>query len=257
MRGVDEQKLFVAPGGYVGQPLGEALDQYVEEIKRWRSKASQEMLLALPKGGLLLNGLMERLAPHYHLLENAAELSASPLFALEASWHYYTVLSKFFAARLRAQGAIGAEAVGASELVGEREHRWLGNVPVNHLIHLLSRRENEGFRVELNALVSELRDATVAGLDSVVTTVCRGVASLLNAHDLGVQAIQKKYEARYGGKTVASYVTAGAAYLPALAPIPRIQCQSGTHSDPQSEMPRGDHESANSLLGALGVAPRN
>ncbi len=85
IREVEEQKLFVAPGGYVGQPISEALDKYVEEIKRWRSKACQAMLLELPKGALLLNGLLERLAPHYHLLENAAELSACPLFALEDS----------------------------------------------------------------------------------------------------------------------------------------------------------------------------
>src|SRR5260370_40042236 len=106
MREVDQQNLIVAAGGRVGQPLHEALDQYKSEIKQWRSEGYQTVMAEVPKGSLLLNGLIERLAPHYHLLQNAEELSSCPLIAHHAPWHYYSLISKFFAAPLAGQRSL-------------------------------------------------------------------------------------------------------------------------------------------------------
>jgi len=257
MREVDEKNLLVAPGGHVGQPLREALNQYEAEIKQWRSESYQTTMAELPKGVLLLNGLIERLAPHYHLLENAEELSSCPLIALHAPWHYYSLISKLFAARLQAQGSLDPQAVVALDLIKKTPQKWLGDIPLAHLVELLSNRENEHFRTRLKELVSELRKAPVANLNRILPDISRGIASLLQEHDTDIHAIHEKYKSRYGETHVKGYLTTGATYMPTLAPTirlpvqPRVgQVQLGEETEP-TETPC---DPANSLLGVLAPA---
>jgi hypothetical protein len=258
MREVDEKNLFVAPGGHVGQPLREALDQYEAEIKQWRSESYQTTMAELPKGVLLLNGLIERLAPHYHLLENAEELSSCPLIALHAHWHYYSLISKFFAARLQAQGSLDPQAmVVALELLKKTPQKWLGDIPLAHLVDLVSNRENEHFRTRLNELVTELRRAPVANLNRILPDVSRGIASLLQGHDTDIHAIQEKYKSRYGETCVKGYLTTGATFMPTLAPTVRFPIQTGSDQPKPtkySEMANKQDDPANSLVGVMAVA---
>jgi hypothetical protein len=258
MAKVDEQNLFVAPGGHVGQPLHEALDQYEEEIKQWRSESFQVALKEMPKGILLLNGLIERLAPHYHLLENAEELSSCPLIALDAPWHYYSLISKFFAAQLQSKGDLDAQGVAALDLIKEPQQKWLGDIPLSNFVDLLSSRENERFRVRMLELVSELHKAPIAKLNRITPDVCRGIASLLRDHDTDIHAIQEKYKSRYGETGVRAYITAGATYMPTLAPTIRVPDQSSAEHVKPGEDPkpteRQPDDPAKSLLGVLAPA---
>ncbi len=260
MREVDKQNLFIAPGGHVGQSLHEALDQYEAEIKQWRSEGYQTTLRDVPKGTLLLNGLFERLAPHYHLLENSEELAACPFIAVDAPWHYYSLVSKFFAARLKAQGNLNEEALVAIDSITNEQQKWLGDVPLAHLVNLLSNCENERFRIRLNELVIQLRNARVSDLNKIVPEVCAGMTVLLKGHNTEIKAIQKKYRRRYDHHDVAAYVTKGAAYMPSLGPTIRLlnqadidQSQGGKDSEPMAD----ESKPANSLLGVLAVAGRN
>jgi hypothetical protein len=257
IRTVDEHSLFVAPGGHVGQPIRDALELYTEEIKQWRSESYQRALTELPKGLLLLNGLMERFAPQYHLIENAQELSSSPLVALHAHWHYYCVISKLLADCLEAQNKLDRQAMASLDLVQQPQQKWLGNVPLRDVVDLLLNRENEGFRIRLRQLVCQLREASVTDLNRVVPEVCRGVVSLLKEHEVEVLAIEEKYNSRHGESHVRQYVTAGASYMPTLAPTVHDFGQSvadEADNTGQTESQGEQGRSANSLLGMLGVA---
>jgi Family of unknown function (DUF5677) len=251
MQEVDEKNLFVAPGGHVGQPLHEALAQYEAEIKQWRSQSYQRTIAKMPKGALLLNGLFERLAPHYHLLENAEELSACPLIALNAHWHYYSLISKFFAARVQAHGSLNTQALAALDLVNTTPPNWLGDVPLAHLVELLSNGENQRFRVRLNDLVNELRIAPRSNLNMIVPKVCGGIASLIQESEHEIIAIQERYKPRYGEKAVVAYLTKGATYLPTLAPTVRIQDHEHEQRSEHPETTAKQNESAHSLLGVF------
>ena len=257
MRAVDQKKLFVAPGGHVGQPLEEALAQYSEEIKQWRSEGFQAAVKDLPKGLLLLNGLMERLAPQYHLLENAQELSSCPMLPLTAPWHYYSLISTFFLDRLRAQGDLDDDAITSLVSNGETSSEWLGNVPVSDLVELLTQRENENFRIEVKKLYSELHDAPLSSLNRVVPEVSSALASLLKEHSNAVRTIQAKYKSRHGEERVRGYLTRGAEYIATLAPtFQDLTALTGNQTPPgrESESPVKQIRSASSLLAALAVA---
>ncbi|HEV2221724.1 MAG TPA: DUF5677 domain-containing protein [Candidatus Acidoferrales bacterium] len=257
MRTVDQKKLFVAPGGRVGQPLEEALAKYSEEIKQWRSDGFQGAVKDLPKGLLLLNGLMERLAPQYHLLENAQELSSCPMLSLTAPWHYYSLMSTFFLDRLRAKGYLEDDSAAALLSHGETSPEWLGNVPVSGLVELLTNGENESFRTGARKVFSELHNTPLSDLNRVVPEVSKGLASILKEQSNAVHTLQEKYKLRHGEERVRSYVTRGATYIATLAPtFQDVAGPAGKQmpSEGESESPVEQHRPANSLLAALAVA---
>ncbi len=252
MRKVDEQNLFVAPGGHVGQPLREALDIYEAEVRQRRSESYQKTMAKMPKGVLLLVALIERFAPHYHLIENAQELSSCPLISLQAHWHYFSLISSFFAAQLQTRGILNAQAMNAIDLTQNPQQKWLGDIPFPHLVHLLSDGANEQFRLRLRELTSDLREAPIASLNRIAPEVSVGIASLLKQHDSDIQIIQEKYRSRYGDGGVAAYVTKGASFMEMLAPSIRIPEQPktermGQNGDPEQK--ENQNGPANSLLG--------
>jgi hypothetical protein len=257
MRTVDQKRLFVAPGGHVGQPLEEALAQYSEEIKQWRSEGFQAAIKDLPKGLLLLNGLMERLAPQYHLLENAQELSSCPMLPLNAPGHYYSLISTYFVDQLRAQGRLDDDALAALALTDQTSPEWLGNVPVSDLVELLTNGENESFRIGAKRLFSELHRASLSELNRVIPEVCGGLASLLKEHSKEVQTLQEKYKSRHGEARVRGYVTRGPRYVATLAPTfqdPAVATAKQIPPGEQLESAVRQHRPANSLLAVLAVA---
>jgi hypothetical protein len=257
LRKVDEQNLFVAPGGRVGQPLQAALEQYETEIKLWRSQSYQTAMKDVAKGFLVLNGLAERLVPQYHLLENAQELSACPLLALPAPWHYYSLISRFFAAQVQTHANLDLQATDLLDSTNGPQQSWLGDIPVIEVVDLLLNQENSGFRARLKKLSTQLHGAPLADVSRVNSEVCRGIGDLLKEHQAEVRAIQEKYKARYGDSRVQKYVTAGATFLPTLAPTLQDQRQP-TAAQPQDrvepKLPTKKTESLNSLLGVLAIA---
>jgi hypothetical protein len=54
-----------------------------------RRSGWQEEFDELSVAGKVMNALMERLGPQYHLLENAEELRAHPLLSIEQQAHYF------------------------------------------------------------------------------------------------------------------------------------------------------------------------
>jgi hypothetical protein len=259
MRAVDQRNLFIGPGGRVGKPLKEALELYVGNTKQWRSQSYQDAIKDLPNGLLVLMGIIERLTPQYHLLENATELSSCPFVTLQAPWHYYSLISEFFGAQLQAQGNLDVQTNGELDSIGELQQQWLGDIPIAILVELLLSQENEEFRVRLKELASQLHEAPLTDLRRVTSQVCGGIASLLKNHHTQIQAFQEKYRSRYGDLRVQQYVTSGAVYLPTLAPTLQGPLKPMTgqpeHSE-QSEPASSKGEPANSLLGVLGIADK-
>ncbi len=88
---VEAKRLFVAPGGTVGEPIRAAIERYRTELKQWRTGNHLEALNRSPEAQLVYNAILERLEPQYHVIENANELRAQPLFAIAAQAHYFNL----------------------------------------------------------------------------------------------------------------------------------------------------------------------
>lgn len=216
---VEKNRLFIPPGGVAGSSITKTLEDYRQDIKTWRSEQHAKTYLGLPDGGLVFNGISERLAPQYHLLENADELHAQPMLCLNAHWHYYTLCASMYQGRLLESNLLKPETVNTLRALSGHQVEWLGNIPIEILAKLREQNENEEFRKAIYSFTSQLNKCTIDDIDRVASEVGRGIASLLGEHKKRVQEISAKYSRLYGNTCVAAWVTLAATFLPVLAPF--------------------------------------
>jgi hypothetical protein len=227
---VERKGLFIAPGAESSQPIRTQISEYIQTIKTWRSEAVALQLTNLPPSQLVFNGILERIAPQWHLLENAEELHANPLFALKVHWHYYRLCTTTFDARLLEEHLVKPETIATIRALAEPRFEWLGNVPIDTLVELRRENENEHFRRTLSEFTSALHESNLEDIERTASEVGRGIASLLGEHQREVRKIEAKYKSLHLGTAVKSWTTAAALFLPTLAPFlaPFIPAVTGT-----------------------------
>lgn len=216
---VDENNLFVSPGGEVGEDLKIAIHEYKLDIKTNRSEEFASIYLNAPDGMLILMGILERIAPQWHLIENASELHSQPMLCLDAQWHYYTLCSNTFQSKLLENELLEKETINTLQALSSKQLDWLGNIPVEALAKLREYNENETFRKKIADFVSELNESKADDINRVASEVGRGIASLLGEHKKEIDKIQTKYKALHEKTAVASWITVGATFVPALMPF--------------------------------------
>jgi len=216
---VDAARILLAPGANEPEPLDEGIKRYWEEIRTWRSKDHLQLMESLPKSHFVLNGLMERLGPQYHMLENAEELRAQPMMCLDAHWFYFKLIGDATQGRLAEADVLSPTAIATLRSINRPEMRWLGNVPISSLVQLRVDNENEHFRRELEGYTASLHAATVAELDRVSAEVARGIAGLIAVHQTDLRKIEQKYRLDDLRTLALGVTTAAALFSPALAPF--------------------------------------
>jgi hypothetical protein len=167
LHAVERNHLFIAPGGVVGDPLAKAILQYKNEFKTWRSTEMNQRLSGYSDAELVWLGICERIAPQYHLMENAEELGAQPMLCLLPHWHYYNLCSKMFESRLVTGKFLSQEAISSLRALNEPSMEWLGNIPINALAELRERNENEQFRRRISVFTSALHGASLEEIDRI------------------------------------------------------------------------------------------
>lgn len=219
LSGVERKGLFVPPG-HEGKSVGikEAIGIYREYVRRWRPKYYAEFE-KVPDAHLLAVGLIERIAPIYHLLENTDELNAHSLLPLPVHWHYFDLCRVSFAGQLDQMGLIDKSWKAEERVLQDPRLGWLGNVPIAELVRLRQDNENEEFRRHLKDLTVALHDSTVSDLSRVVPDVVRGLSGLLAEHQRRVRAVEEEYQRRHTKTGALSLVTGVATFAPVLAPV--------------------------------------
>lgn len=216
---VDRRRLYIGPGGQVGDSLEAALRLYRKDIQRWRSTQYQEQVEALPPADLVLQGLCERLAPMYHLFENAEELIANPMMPLAVHWHYFRLCSRFFEHRLHKLGLLDEGAIAEIAALEVPAHKWLGDLPIDGLVHLRLRGENELFRSRMREFTGALQGSALIDVNRQAAEISRAISSLILEHEKTIRDIQEKYNRHALHTTLLAGVTVAATILPVLAPL--------------------------------------
>ncbi len=216
---VDRNHLFVAPGGPVNEALGEALARYRGEMAKWRSGDWLEAYDRLPIHRRLLSGVLERVTPVYHLLENAQEFGGHPLMCLEQHAHYFRLVSNTSSARLERLEVLDPRTIALVDALGSRRLQWLGGIPTDVLAKLRLDNENVAFRERLAASVGRLHESVLGDVDRVAAEVCHDLEGAIAEHDKEMRSIQEKYNRAHGQTAVLAVAAAGAALMPALAPL--------------------------------------
>lgn len=216
---VDLATLFVAPGGPIGEPIHDALARYTETLETWRSPDWLASFRKLPRHRQVMNGIMERITPHYHLLENADELASHPLITIEQQAHYYRLIADMSNARLTRLQVLDPTHESLIRGLSHERLRWLNNVPTNALIELRRNGENVHFRDRLLKSFIALHDAQLDNIDRVAAEIATEISRMQAEHEAQVTMIQEKYQTSYGQTAVGAWAAVGAAFIPVLAPF--------------------------------------
>jgi hypothetical protein len=215
-------QLFIPPGAMPGQIMSarEAIERHLAELREFRSPENMAAMEKLSPEAVILVGIMERLTPQYHLLENGDELSAQPLLTQPAHWHYFEKCAQSAAQALRRNGLLSEDALLTVRALQSEKLAWLENVPIPTLAVLLQNQENIGFRDELRKHTALLSAAGATDLDRVVREVTHAVESLVQKHQKTIKDIEAKYSSKnaigvgLGGSAV--MVGAAAQFIPSL-----------------------------------------
>jgi hypothetical protein len=216
---IEANRLFIAPGGDIGEPLAEGLKRYQTEIKTWRSHEWNAQYERLPQHLQVLNGISERLAPFYHFLENAQEFCGHPLICVKQHAHYFSLLSRTCSARLEDLGLVQPKTRALVDAIGSQRLRWMGDIPARTLVTLRQENANEAFRSRLSQAFERLRVAEFTDMERVVAEVCHEIDSLVAGHDKELRRLREKYERIHGQTAALALGAAVVAFIPALAPF--------------------------------------
>lgn len=211
---VSKNHLFVPPEGDGSETFADALRMYMEQARTWRSADHVKELESWPGTVVAALAIMERIGPQFHVTENAEMLTASPLFSQQVHWHYFRLLERADAATLVSEGSLTPETDNLIEALARPETAWLGNVPINDLVELRLRLDNEAFRRQLDDHVKDLGGATDASIDVVAGRVSRGLKRMLAEHEKEIAKITEDYNRRHLQTMVATWISAAALFTP-------------------------------------------
>lgn len=217
--------LFVPPGGKPGTQLSadEAASQYLKELEGIRSPLVLDQMKRAPTGPLLLNGVLERLRPQYHLFENSSELGAQALLSQPVHWHYFEKIAQANARDLRSKNVISDQALQTLHAVQDDSLSWLANIPVTTLVQLISNNEHRWLREELNKYTSQLASTGPIDTNEMIKEVSHGLASLVQRQRKSLKDIELKYAPKkaavLAGGIISAGLVASAVMLPLLSPL--------------------------------------
>jgi len=264
-----EAQLFVPPGAIPGQIMTaeEAIKRHMAELREYRSPKNMAAMETLPPESVILIGVMERLTPQYHLLENGDELSAQPLLTQPAHWHYFEKCAQSAAQTLRRNGLLSEDALLTVRALQSEKLAWLENVPIPTLAVLLQNQENIVFRNELRKHTALLSAADATDLDRVVREVTHGIESLVQQHQKTIKDIEAKYSSKNSiGVTLgtgAAILGTAAQFIPSLsvlsvaAPVVTAGVVVANYSNTKLQEHAEKKLARRSLLGVLATTARN
>jgi hypothetical protein len=215
---IERNKLSVAPGGPIGESVLDALARYESNLETWRSNEWLDDFRKRTPAGKVMNGVLERLQPQYHLLENSEELKANPLICIEQQAHYFRLLSELNSGRLERVGLLDTKTKAMISGLASERLGWLSGVPVDALIEVRKNNENDVFRKLLANAIGNLHDAALEDTDRVAAEICREIDSGIAEHNRLVEQIGSKYADKMFKWVGAVAVTGIAALVPSLAP---------------------------------------
>lgn len=221
--GVTRERLFV-PAGVAPEDVGsaeEAASIYLSGLKGYRHQRMLEAMASLPLGVLVLNGILERLRPQSHLLENAEELDAQPLLSQPVHWYYFERCSQAETRALVNDRVMSRDSLDVLRALQDDSLTWLANIPVSGLVELRERLEHSELRDHLKKITAQLTSAEAPELEAVVREVRHDLEVLIQEQKKSMKDIEARYSAKNwtsGAKGVIGAL-AGASmfFLPSLA----------------------------------------
>ncbi|MDD4963388.1 MAG: hypothetical protein PHI11_05640 [Gallionella sp.] len=263
------KNLFIPPGAKSSQIFSpkQAISLHLNELRSYRSPENIAALEKLPPASIIFTGVVERLIPQYHLLENADELSAQPMLTKPVHWHYFEKCAQSAAQALSRKGLLSEEGLLTVRALQNEKLEWLGNIPIPTLAILLQNQENSLFREELRKHTAMLSSSSAVDLDRVVREVTHGIENLVQKHQKTIKDIEAKYFSKnsvvVGTGILSTSLGFAAQFIPALgilgsaSPVVAAGATVVTYTNNKLQEKEEKSLARRSLLGVLATTSRD
>lgn len=220
---ISRERLFVPPGGDPKSPgtAQEAASIYLRELKGIRNGEVLSAMERAPRSVVVFNGILERLRPIYHLIENAEELTAQPMLSQGVHWYYFERCVQAEARELVNEHVLSSESLDILRALQDDSLTWLANIPIEGLVDLRRNLEHAELREQLNRCTAQLTSAAPAEFEAVAKEVRHALQVLIQRQQKTIKDIEAKYSPKKWAAVVGGAVSAAAAasmfFMPALA----------------------------------------
>lgn len=259
---IDKSKLFVSPGGIVGESLIDAIDNYKLEMQQWRSEEWCKELFSGGNISIVLNGIFERIAPHYHLLENSDELKSHPFLCIATQAHYYQLIARMKNEQTSKAKSFDHSTIAILNALTSHKLDFLANIEDSQLIQIRKSNENIEFRRSLRDLVNSLPAAKLDDLSYVASEVCSHIEMAISKHEKEIVSIRGKFNAKHKYTALIGAGTLGVTMLPVLSPflsmaLPLgLASTIGKYASEKFEQNTEEKQLSHSMMGVLSLAKR-
>lgn len=215
----DRIHLVVAPGGVIGEPIKEALLKTDQDYKHWRSQDWNEQYEQIPAQRKVINVLLERLSPIYHLIENAQEFRGHPLMCLEQQAHYFGLVSRVGGSRLERLNCLQPETLALVNALSSTRLEWLQSIDMDALIRIRLENQNAEFRDILSSAMTRVALTNLDDVDVIAAEICHDLDAAIAKHRCDMRVFQEKYNSVHGQTLITGSLALGAMLMPALMPL--------------------------------------
>jgi len=216
---VINKRLFIPPNSKFPKTFDDAYNKYIEFVKKERSDEFVKMILSNPPETVVLNGILERIGPQYHVLDNSKMLNAHPLFYLPVFYHYYVLCADIIQSDFDELGMIDKKTLSVLNSLNHPSNAWLGNIPFNDLVNFRKDNLNEEFRRKVSENISELRNVSLDDINIVASEIGRSLISIITEHNKVAERIADEYIKKHLVTAGLSILTLGVSLYPFLTPL--------------------------------------
>lgn len=205
---------FGGTGDVTNLDLETAIRLQRENYNENRSPEFASKLAALSDEFLIFLNVRERLNPVHQLVTQCNEIGGQPMSWLPAQWYF---LKKYF------EGLGGhefdSETITTLEALEDPSLRWLSNVPIDTLARLRREGANSGFRKRLQSALQEMEESRRSNSTACVHQVSRTLHSMVTEHQIEIEKIVEKYQAKHKQTALAAWTGAAALFVPAVGQV--------------------------------------
>ena len=256
---IEKSQLFVSPGSEPGEPIKNAIENYKSEMRQWRTEEWCNKLFSNGDVGIVTNAIFERVAPNFHLLENADELRSHPFLCISGQAHYYQLIAKMKNSKASEKGQFDPSTTAILQSLNSQRLDYLANINDAQLVEIRKTNENVEFRRELRDLVNSLPETELEDLGYVASEVCSHVERAVSKHEKQVSALKDKYAAKHKYTALIAGGTLGVTMLPVLAPflgalLPLGVAAAGKYTSDKLDETAERKRISHSMMGVISLA---
>ncbi|WP_179995745.1 MULTISPECIES: hypothetical protein [unclassified Acinetobacter] len=192
---VERKRLFISPNGLDLSDLRNSIDNYKNYANENRSEDWCRQYLDNDTQ-IVLNGISERLAPQFHLLENSHEMSSNPYICIPEHAHYYNLISRMSWSS-QANNSIDRQTDTILNVLTNQRLDYLANFNDEEIKMLRKADEHILFKNEMRTFISSISTSKIEDIDYVSREFSQFLDRKVKQHIQELEGLKSKYRSKH------------------------------------------------------------